>query len=764
MHLESRAPREGRPAHWPDWAHPDVVAGLAARGVSAPWAHQVAAASLVWRGTHTVVATGTASGKSLCYLLPALSSIRGSVDGPGERGSTVLYLAPTKALARDQLEQVARLDVPGVRASAYDGDASHEERDWATAHANYVVTNPDMLHRTMLPQHARWAQFWSLLRYVVVDECHHYRGVFGAHTAQILRRLRRVAAHYDAEPTVVLASATVAYPDRSTRRLVGVDTVAVTEDGAPRGSTVLGLWEPPLTGERGEHEAPVRRSAPAECAELLADLVADGVRTLAFVRSRRAAESVCRHTRALLEDVDPALPGRVAPYRGGYLPEDRRELEDRLRRGDLLAVTATNALELGIDIAGLDAVLVVGYPGTRASLWQQVGRAGRAGAGGMGLFIARDDPLDTFLVHHPATLLDAPVEASVFDPGNPYVLAPHLCAAAQELPLSEQDLASFEGEPEQVADSLAATGHLRRRGRRWYWAGRGRAADLADIRSSGGAPVQVVESDTGRLVGTVDTASAHSTVHTGAVYVHLADTYLVRDFDHEAGTALVERVDPGYTTSAREVTDLAVTEVLRTQVWGRATLTFGTVEVSSQVVAFLKRRHGSIVGEQPLDLPARHLPTKAVWWTLPESVDTGIDPRDLPGAVHAAEHAAIGLLPLFATCDRGDIGGLSTVCHPDTEALTVFVYDGHPGGAGFAEHGFAVAEQWLRATHDAVVACECPAGCPSCVQSPKCGNGNEPLHKAGAISLLRAVLAGARSPATDYGGRSDSTVSRRALP
>ncbi|MGH3506528.1 MAG: DEAD/DEAH box helicase [Nocardioidaceae bacterium] len=747
-HLELLPARDARPAPWPEWAHPLVVEPWAERGVVAPWSHQVAAAEAAWSGRNVVIATGTASGKSLAYQLPTLTTIATSVRRPGARGDCVLYLAPTKALAHDQLGSTLGLDVPGVRATTYDGDSTREERDWARAHGNYVLTNPDMLHRTMLPGHSRWAQFWGSLRYVVVDECHHYRGVFGAHVAQILRRLRRVAESYGADPVFVLASATAAEPGATAERLVGLPVAEVTEDGSPRGRTALALWEPPLTSLVGEQGAPVRRSATSETADLVADLVADGVRTLAFVRSRRGAEAVALQARDALEEVEPGLGARVAPYRGGYLPEDRRELEQRLRSGELMAMAATNALELGIDIDALDAVVMAGFPGTRASMWQQIGRAGREGQGGLGLLVARDDPLDTYLVTHPETLIGRPVEATVFDTGNPYVVAPHLCAAAQELPLTEDELPLFGPQADEVVASLEQAGYLRRRPRGWYWTRRDRAADLADIRSSGGQPVRIVEEGTGRLVGTVDAASAHTTVHQGAVYIHLGETYLVSEFDHDEGVAVVARATVDHSTSARDITDIAIIEREVFEEWAEATLSFGSVEVTTQVVAYLKRRvrTGEVLGEVPLDLPPRQLRTKAVWWTLSDAqvAASGVHPADVPGAAHAAEHASIGLLPLFATCDRWDIGGVSTALHEDTSRLTVFVHDGHPGGAGFAERGFATAREWLRATREAIASCRCDEGCPSCVQSPKCGNGNNPLHKGGAIALLDVLLAGGR--------------------
>jgi DEAD/DEAH box helicase domain-containing protein len=754
-HLEIVPSREARHAAWPSWCAPELVESWGRLGVERPWTHQVQAAHAAYSGSHVVISTGTASGKSLAYLMPALTSVLGARRSGARRGSTVLYVSPTKALAQDQLQALERLGLDGLRAATHDGDSSREQRSWARDHGEYLLTNPDMLHRSMLPAHSRWSRFLSSLDYVVVDECHYYRGVFGAHVAQILRRLRRVCAMYGARPTFVLASATVADPEVSATRLVGLPVTAVTEDGSPRGQLTLALWEPPFVSHGGEHGAPVRRSTTAEVADLLTDLVLAEVRTLAFVRSRRGAETVALTTRRLLEEVATGLSERVAAYRGGYLPEDRRAIERALRDGTLLGLAATNALELGIDVAGLDAVLLAGFPGTRAAFWQQVGRAGRGGQDALGVFVARDDPLDTYLVTHPQALLGQPVEASVFDPDNPHVLGPHLCAAAEEAPLTEEDLPLFGPTARQGVDALAAAGLLRRRARGWFWTDRRRASDLADIRSTGGPPVRLVEPDTGRILGTVDAASAHSTAHPGAVYLHQGDTYLVDSLDLQDSVAVVAPATPDYSTTAREITDIAIVTEQRHTAWGPARISVGDVCVTAQVVSFLKRHiaSGEVLGEEPLDLPARTLSTKAVWWTIPGAAleQADIAARDLPGAAHAAEHASIGLLPLFATCDRWDIGGVSTALHPDTGQLTVFVYDGHPGGAGFSERGFDAAEQWLGATREAIAACRCEHGCPSCVQSPKCGNGNHPLDKQGALDLLDVLLEQAprrRTPST----------------
>ncbi len=755
-HTEHLPPRPGTHADWPHQIRPEVAGAIQAAGIERPWAHQARTAEHALRGESVVVATGTASGKSLAYLAPVLSALLDGSEEPSGRGTTALYLSPTKALAADQRRAVADLAAPlgtGIRAAVYDGDTPVEEREWVRQYANYVLTNPDMLHRGILPGHPRWSSFLRALRYVVIDECHTYRGVFGSHVAQVLRRLRRVCARYGSSPVFLLASATAADPAVAASRLTGLPVVEITEDSSPRGEVVFALWEPPLTELHGEQGAPVRRTATAESADLLTDLAVQGVRTVAFVRSRRGAELIALIAQERLAEVDRSLAGRVAAYRGGYLPEERRALERALHSGDLLGLAATTALELGMDVAGLDAVVLAGYPGTRASVWQQAGRAGRAGQGALAILVARDDPLDTYLVHHPEALFQQPVESTVLDPDNPYVLAPHLCAAAAELPLTEADLELFGPATDELMPQLEQRRLLRRRATGWHWTRRERAADLTDIRGEGGRPVQVVEAATGRLLGTVDASAAHATVHEGAVHLHQGRSYLVKQLDLEDSVALVEEASPPYSTTARDTTAISILETTTEVPWGDARLCFGSVEVTNQVVSFLRRKliSGEVLGESRLDLPPRTLRTRAVWWTVTDDQleDARVPPEALGGALHAAEHASIGMLPLFATCDRWDIGGVSVPLHPDTLLPTVFVYDGHPGGAGFAERAFHTAARWLTATREAIAACECESGCPSCIQSPKCGNGNDPLDKKAAIRLLATLLAKAPPHPTD---------------
>lgn len=593
-HTEHLPPRPGRHAVWPDRIRAEVIAAVQTAGIAHPWAHQALAAEHALDGDSVVVATGTASGKSLAYLVPVLSTLLDGSEAPNGRGATTLYLSPTKALAADQCRSVKELSQPlgtAIRPAVYDGDTPFEEREWVRQYGNYVLTNPDMLHRGILPSHPRWSSFLKALKYVVIDECHTYRGVFGSHVAQVLRRLRRICARYGSDPVFLLASATSAEPAASAQRLTGLPVLEVADDASPRGELVFALWEPPLTEMQGEKGAPVRRTATAETADLLTDLAVQGVRSVAFVRSRRGAELISVIAQERLAEVDRSLARRVAAYRGGYLSEERRALEAALHSGELLGLAATTALELGIDVSGLDAVLISGYPGTRASLWQQAGRAGRSGQGALAVLVARDDPLDTYLVHHPEALFDQPVESTVLDPDNPYVLAPHLCAAAAEIPLTDTDLELFGPATGELLPQLEAAKLLRRRSatKAWHWTRRESAADLADIRGEGGPPVQVVEAGDGPAsLGTVDAGSAHTSVHDGAVHLHQGRTYVVKKLDLDDNVALVETANPTYSTTARDTTAISILETDVEVPWGDGRLCYGSVEVTNQVVGYLR--------------------------------------------------------------------------------------------------------------------------------------------------------------------------------
>ncbi len=763
-HVRTLPAREARHADWPAWVPQEVRAGYRQVGVSGLYTHQVQAAEALHAGRHVILATGTASGKSLGTQLPGLAAICGAAPAPDAGPAhalegTVLYLSPTKALVADQLDALTELaeaigpagPAGGVRPASYDGDTGPEERRWVRQHANVVLTNPDMLNVGILPNHRAWARFFSRLRYVIVDEAHSFRGVFGSHIALLMRRLRRVCAHYGSSPVFAGASATSGGPAEAFARLIGAeaqDVLAVTEDGSPHGAVDVYLWESSYGGLTGDGDAPLKRSLTVEAADLLTDLVTAGHRTLSFIKSRRGAETIARIAAEQLADVDPDLKGRVAAYRSGYLKEERRELEDALREGRLLGVASTPALELGIDISGLDVVVIAGWPGTRASFFQQLGRAGRSGQRGAAFFVAGDDPLDAYLLNHPEAIFETAVEDAVTDPANVHVAAPHLLAAAQELPIAPEEAgdASLFPAGRPLLEALTEQGHLRRRPRGWFFAhDDASAAAWVKLRSDGGGPYTIVDAEDGSVIGDMGSAQAQPQAHPGAIYVHQGRSYLVEDLDQQEGVVLVSPVDPPYYTQARETTSIEVLETAASAQWGRYTVHVGSVEVTSAVVGFQRKALGTseVLSDEPLELPPSSLRTQAMWITAPETAlsAAGVIPEHVPGALHAAEHAMIGLLPLLTSGDRWDIGGVSTALHRDTEQPTIFVYDGHPGGAGFAERGYELAEEWIRTTAATIRGCGCESGCPSCVQSPKCGNRNSPLEKTAALHLLEGLLA-----------------------
>jgi DEAD/DEAH box helicase domain-containing protein len=728
-----------RPARHGELATPLPGAVRDRLGVERLWSHQAEAIDHLRAGRSVAVATGTASGKSLCFQAPIAEAV-----ATGLRPGTSLLLFPTKALAQDQLRALTALEVPGLVAATYDGDCSPEERTWVRAHANVVLTNPEMLHVGLLPHHARWATFFLRLRYVVVDELHTLRGIFGSHVAHLLRRLRRICAHYGSHPTFAFTSATIGEPARLASELCGLPVEEVTADGSPRGERTFVLWNPAGDEADGGRSS----SSSRDTAELMSALVSSGHRTIAFCRSRKGTELVAADVKRRLRT---DLADTVRPYRGGYLAAERREIERKLFGGALRGVVATTALELGIDVGGLDACVLNGFPGTIASMWQQAGRAGRESQSSTAVLVAGDDQLDQWFMHHPDQLFSRPPEPAVVNPSNPHVLLPHLACAAYELPLTPLDDRWWpdlldDGVRHLVLDDvLKVRPPSARRGLAAVWAGRGWPSHGVGLRDAGGEEFRIATPD-GTLVGTVDGARALRLVHTGAVYLHQGRAWRVVELDLDDRVALVEPSDGGEYTQPRTATEIAVLDTERTRTVGAAELSLGPVRVRSQVTGY--RRFDAFTGEQlgvhELDLPPSELVTRAFWYVIPPEVlaGAGIAPGEAPGALHAAEHAGIGILPLFTICDRWDVGGVSTPWLAETGAPTIVVYDGYPGGAGVAELGFEAADRHLAATLDVVESCGCRDGCPSCVQSPKCGNGNDPLDKAAAAALLRAVLAG----------------------
>ncbi|HEU4972171.1 MAG TPA: DEAD/DEAH box helicase [Gaiellaceae bacterium] len=719
--------REPKLEPLPDDLDPRVASALIATGVTSLYGHQAEAWESARRGENVVVTTGTASGKSLAFNLPVLDAI---ARDPKTRA---LYLYPTKALAQDQARSLAELRLKGLKPAIYDGDTPGERRWQIRKWSNVVLTNPDMLHVGMLPHHDRWGDVLANLRYVVVDEAHVYRGVFGSHVGNVLRRLRRLARIYDAAPQFLLATATIANPGELALDLTGEGATVVDRDTSARAEREVVIWNPPLL----DAELGLRASPLGDAARLLSQLTSRGLRTICFAKSRKAAELIHRFT---VERVDTATASRLAPYRAGYTAEQRRDIERRLVEGELLGVTATDALELGIDIGLLDCAISVGFPGTVASLRQQWGRAGRRERG-LAILVASEDALDQFFAREPSALLSRRVEAAILDHANPRILDPHVLAAAFEAPLTDGDTDTLGSEALRRAAQLP---ELERTSAGYVWKGRDYPAARVSLRSGDAEAFTVVDGDTGSLLGLVERDRAYSTVHEGAVYLHLGEQYLVESLSLEDRVAVVSPARVEWYTQAKKESETTIEESLRADRQLGVELHFGRVSVTEQVVAYARKavRDGATIDVVPMLMPETTFETEAIWFCPePEHLDGLEQMPKLLGALHAAEHSLIALLPLWAMCDRWDIGGLSTNVHYQTGRPTIFVYDGHTGGVGITERGFERFHDWVEDTTRLLQRCPCAAGCPSCVQSPKCGNLNEPLDKTGAQLLLERMLA-----------------------
>jgi DEAD/DEAH box helicase domain-containing protein len=720
----------------PDGLHPLLVEALGRMGIEALYNHQAEALHQAMEGDF-IVTTGTASGKSLCFNLPTLHHL---LQEPSARA---LYLYPTKALSQDQARALNAFGLTKqIRPAIYDGDTPRAERQAIRRRANIVLTNPDMLHVGILPNHRAWADFLHRLDVVVVDEAHVYRGVFGSHVGNVLRRLRRLAPH----ARFFMASATIANPVELAERLTGLDDIALVDrDGAPKARRRIAIWNPPLVDEA----LGVRRSALAEAADLLVDLVKADTRTICFIKSRKAVELTAKLVADRLAAEDPGLADVVAPYRAGYTAAQRREIEHRLVSGDLRAVITTDALELGIDIGALDAAVVVTFPGTVASLRQMWGRAGRRGRG-LAVYVAGEDALDQFFCRHPDEFLDRPVEAAILDHESEQIHLKHLLCAAHEAPLGPRDAETLGPRWQAHARVLEAAGELRETRGGQYVLRRPEdyPAARVSLRSASPDAFAVVDVTSGEVLGTVEAARAFSTVHEGAVYLHLGRSYEVAELDLDGRRALVKPFDDSWYTQPKKETDTWIEQVLDQREFLGCKLCFGRVAVSETVIAYQRKRlpDHEVIDLVALDLPETTFTTQALWYELPPEIAEADFPRShLLGALHAAEHAQIAVLPLIAMCDRWDIGGLSTAAHQQTGVPTIFIYDGHPGGVGITRQGFRLFDVLVGDAHRLVSECPCESGCPSCVQSPKCGNLNEPLSKAGAVELMQRMLRSERT-------------------
>jgi len=737
VHIQHIPPRDAGFGELGKSLHSALQSRLESLGISSLYIHQARAIDAARSGKNVMIATASASGKTLCYNLAVLEAI---LD---DRASRALYLFPTKALAQDQLRSLNQLACPDIISfgdcATFDGDTPQSERAEIKRKARIVLTNPDMLHLGILPNHKSWSRLFRNLKYVVIDEAHVYRGVFGSHVANIMRRLRRVCAFYGSNPQFICCSATIANTKEHAERLVGLLFEVIDEDGSPHGGKSFIFWNPPFIDEARTR----RHSSNSEATLLFTELIRSSIRSLVFTRTRKLTELIYVYTR---EQLGSSLAGLIKPYRAGYLPEDRRQIERELFNGHLLGVVATTALELGINIGDLEATVLVGYPGSIASTWQQAGRSGRGRGSSLSFLIAQDNPLDQYFMRYPDYFFGKNFENALTNSENLNILKPHLLCAAWEKPLSDGD-SSFFGEAFDMAISeLEAEGKIRKGDGRWHLSPRiAHPAQEINIRSTSGKNYAVFDASRGyELLETVEASVAFFQIHPGAIYLHQGESYLVEKLDIEQRVAIVTPTDVPYYTQTKELTDIRILKSERERRCSGTKVCLGEVDVSNTVVGFKKKMQFTeeIIGDEPLDLPPLRFVTQALWFDLPKSAEEQIAKAglDLAGGLHATEHAAIAMLPLFALCDRNDIGGVSTPFHADTGRAQIFIYDAYPGGIGIAEKGFEMIEELWSATLQAIEGCPCQDGCPSCIQSPKCGSNNEPLDKKAALILLQKLL------------------------
>jgi len=721
-HVEKIPARDAVYSDAPGGLHPSVTEALGLQGISQLYSHQAAAIGALREGMNVVVVTGTASGKTLCYNIPVAECLL------KDTSATMLYIYPTKALAQDQLRALGAFDAEDLGFhflfGTYDGDTPQNLRRKLRDGANVILTNPDMLHQGILPQHARWNRFFTHLKYVVIDEIHAYRGVFGSHLANVLRRLSRICRHYGADPQFVCCSATIDNPKEHAERVTGRPMTLVTNDGSPRGPKRFVLWNPPPldTAARGKPDdwrvGGDRRSPLWEAVHLMADLVKEGIQTIAFVRTRLASELIYKNTRDLLRPVSRKLADSVRAYRGGYLPEERRKIERDLVKKKILGVASTNALELGIDIGSLDACIVVGYPGAIASLWQQAGRAGRGQDESLVFLIGQNSPIDQYLMAHADYLFGRNPEQAVVDPDNPHIAVGHLKCAAHELPLADEGTERFGPYAASVMEVLEESDLVKHIDERWYWAASEYPAADVNLRNIAG-PVYTIQDESGaeRVIGTLDEVSALAQLHDHAVYLHGAETYFVKKLDIEQKIAHVEKRDLDYYTQSVQASQIKVDGADEEGEWRGCPTGFGDVTVTTTIPMFKKIRFHSrdSLGFEKLELPPQSLETVAMWWSPPEELVKELLERKMvvSEALIGIANAFVEVAPIFVMCDTRDIGAVVNASCLKRDAL--FLHDRYPGGMGYARRCLDRIEEIMRTVRDVIRDCPCEDGCPSCV-------------------------------------------------
>ena len=694
------------------------------------YSHQADAINKARQGKNVVIATPTASGKTLAFNIPVLEAL--TLD----KKATALYLYPTKALTNDQLKVLKELEKDTcIKADAgvYDGDTPLHQRASIRENSRIILTNPYGLHQ-YLPWHYKWRSFLQNLRFIVIDEAHVYRGVFGSNVAMVLRRLLRICNFYHANPQIIISSATIANPKELANKLTGKDFEVVSEDGSPRGNKSFVFWNPPFIDAANT----IRRSTHQETKDILTLNILQNLQTLCFTTSRQMAELITRWTKEELTKRAKS-PNIVTAYRAGYLPQERRDIENRLKNKNLVGVVSTNALELGIDIGSLDSVIISGYPGSIISSWQQAGRAGRTSADSLVTLVAFQNPLDQYFMKHPDDFFGRPHEQAIIDLHNQYISLGHIMCASSELPINETDKQFF---PELLTESIQALEQenlVRKTPRGWVYSGTARTTEVVNLESISHQTVTVTCN--GNLLETLTLNKAYEEAHAGAVLLHQGETYLCEDLDLKQLVAKVRQENVNYYTEALKDVDVAIKKTQQEK-HDRIKVGLGELSITEIYHTYLTKTYDEVIKRTPLSLPPLSFSTVGTWFIIPDEIREEIETKglDFAGGLHAVEHAMIAMSPIYAMCDRWDIGGMSTPLHPDTGEATIFIYDGFEGGIGISETIFTKIKPLWEKTLELIDNCECKEGCPSCIYSPKCGNENAPLDKKAASIILKQLL------------------------